>query len=179
MSSPLPRITSAIMAAALLAGCIGHERFAGAQGEALYDEVPSIDNIRWDCSIDDATWTFEVDTVNWTANGKLWLATSADYVEQHAVRSISAAHDGSWDQLSLELGIVADWRDASSGSSTAFLCDTATVESMGYRLAIYTPGSEELADCRSWGAVPTLFDGIDGVAACELLWEPPDTGTSD
>ncbi len=179
MSCPLPRVAGTILIAGLSVGCVGHERFAGAQGEVLYDEVPSISEIRWDCTIEDATWAFEVDTVNWTANGTLWLATAPDYVEQHAVRSISAAHDGSWDLLSLELDIVSDWRDASSGSSTAFLCDTATVEAMGYRLAIYTPGSEDLADCRSWGADPTLFDGIEGVAACDQLWEPPDTGSAD
>lgn len=165
-----------LLLACLQTACVGHERFAGAEGEPLHSDPPSIADIRWDCSGSDATWSFEVDAVNWTANGDLWLATAADYVEKHAVRSISAAHDGTWDQLALELDIVSDWRDASSGSSTAFLCNTPTLEAISFRLVLYTPGTEAEADCRSWGADPALFDGVDGVSACEVIWEEPDTG---
>ncbi len=172
---PLPLLLTAL--AAISTGCIGHERFGGATGEVLYDEVPQISAIRWDCSSEDATWDVEVDTVNWTANGHIWLATASDYVEQHAIRSTKAAHDGTWDELALELDIVSDWRDANAGSSTAFLCDPPTTEAISFRLAVYTPGSGEQGDCRSWGADPELFDRIDGVPACELIWEPPDTGS--
>jgi hypothetical protein len=168
---------AAFLVATIGLGCVGHERFAGAEGEPLYTEPPSISAIRWDCSSGDATWAFEVDTVHWTANGSLWLAQGADYVEKHAVRSVSAAHDGTWDELALELDIVADWREASSGSSTAFFCNDTTLEAISFRLVVYTPGSEDEADCRSWGADPELFDGVSGVASCELLWEDPDTGT--
>lgn len=170
-------LAGGIGAGCLGAGCIGHERFAGAEGEPLHSDPPTISDIRWDCSSTDATWSFEVDTVNWTANGALWLVVDTDYVEQHAVRSTSAAQDGSWDQLALSLDIVADWRDASSGSSTAFFCNPPTTETISFRLVVYTPGSEEAADCRSWGAQPTLLDRVDGVPACELLWEEPDTAS--
>jgi hypothetical protein len=165
----------AALALLLATGCVGHERFAGAEGEPLHSDPPSISEIRWDCSSSDATWTFEVDTVNWTANGNLWLAQSDDYVEKHAIRSVSAAHDGSWDELSLELDIVADWRDASSGSSTAFFCNEPVTQSLSFRVVVYTPGSEAEADCRSWGQDPELFDSVEGVSGCELLWEEPDT----
>jgi hypothetical protein len=160
------------------AGCIGHERFAGADGEPLYSEPPSIESISWGCSASEASWSVEVSTLEWTANGDLWMAKATDYVEQHDLRSVSAAHDGSWDQLELELDIVSDWRDASPGSSTAFLCDDATVAEISFRLVVYTPGSEESSDCRSWGALPTLFDTIEGVPACELIWDEPDTGVT-
>jgi hypothetical protein len=126
----------AALALLLATGCVGHERFAGAEGEPLHSDPPSISEIRWDCSSSDATWTFEVDTVNWTANGNLWLAQSDDYVEKHAIRSVSAAHDGSWDELSLELDIVADWRDASSGSSTAFFCIEPVTQSLSFRVVV-------------------------------------------
>lgn len=176
------RITALLVAATGLgfvsAGCLGHERFAGATGDPLHSDPPSISDIRWDCSGSDATWTFEVDTVNWTANGSLWLAQSDDYVEKHAVRSVSAAHDGTWDELSLELDIVADWREASSGSSTAFFCNDSTTQAISFRLVVYTPGSEDDADCRSWGADPQLFDGVSGVSECALIWEEPDTGSA-
>ncbi len=160
----------------LATGCLGHERDAGATGEPLYSETPSITSISWGCSRDDQEWSFEVETENWTANGTFWMATSGDYVEQHPVRSDSAAADGSSDLLSQDLNIVADWRDASSGSATAFACDSLTTASINLRLVVYTPGSEEVGDCRSWGADPTFFDDIDDAEPCELVWEDPDTG---
>ncbi len=177
MSPRLPRrrlLPLAALAASCV-GCVGHERFAGAEGEPLHSDPPSISDIRWDCDSIDAIWSFEVDTLAWTANAELWMGQDTDYVERHAVRSTSAAHDGTWDQLALELDVVADWREASSGSSTAFFCNPTTLEAISFRLAVYTPGTEEQADCRSWGAQPSLFDGVDGAAACELLWEEPDT----
>ncbi len=172
MSRPPP----ALLLLAACAGCIGHERFAGAAGQPLYDEPPLITAIQYACSVEDEQWTFELQTDAWTANGHLWLATAADYVEKHAIRSVSAAADGSGDELSLELDIVADWRDASSGSSTAFLCDDSVLDAMSYRVVVYTPGSEDESDCRSWGAAPQLFDGIEGVSECDQTWEQPDTG---
>jgi hypothetical protein len=166
----------ALAAGCAALGCIGHERFAGAEGEPLYSEPPSIADIRWGCDAEEGAWSFDLDAVHWTANGYLWLATASDYLEQHAIRSVSAASDGSWDQLSLELDIVADWRDAASGSSTAFLCNTPTLQAMSFRVVIYTPGDNTQADCRSWGADPELFDGVQGVPACDLVWEELDTG---
>lgn len=171
-----PRFRTLLPVILLCTGCLGHERDAGATGQPLYSDTPSIRTIAWDCSRDDQTWTLEVTTEHWTANGTLWMAKDTDYLEQHAVRSESAAWDGSSDQLSLELDIVADWREASSGSSTAFGCDSVTHEAINLRLVVYTPGSEEVGDCRSWGSNPSFFDDIEGVEACDLVWEEPDTG---
>jgi hypothetical protein len=159
-----------------LAGCLGHARDSGAHGTPLHGEAPAITSIDWSCSREEETWSFEVATEHWTANGDLWLARSADYVEQHPVRSDLAAGDGSADHLVLDLAIVADWRDADPGASTAFLCDEATLSSLNLRLAVYTPGSGEVGDCRSWGADPAFFDAVEGVPACSAVWEEPDSG---
>ncbi|MFH1463272.1 MAG: hypothetical protein ABIO70_02695 [Pseudomonadota bacterium] len=160
----------------LAVGCLGHERFAGAEGDPLHTEVPAITGIVWGCSSQEATWAFEVTTDAWTANGDLWLATDTDYVEQHPLRSDIAAGDGSADHLIQELTIAADWRDASSGVASAFLCDAVTLAAMNLRAVVYTPGSGAAADCRSWGADPAFFDQVEGVPACSQVWEAPDTG---
>jgi hypothetical protein len=175
--SPSSTLTRALPGLLLLGvGCLGHERQAGAEGEPLYSVPPTIEAIRWECDATEARWRFELDALNWTANGDLWLAEGTDYVEKHALRSVEAARDGSWDALALELDIVPDWRDASTGSSTAFLCDPPTLEAISFRAVIYTPGGEEQADCASWGADPELFDRVEGAAACTRVWDWPDTG---
>ncbi len=176
MSASPPLLRLLLGPLVLSAGCIGHERDAGAKGEPLFSEPPSIEAIRWGCDAAEATWRFELDTVNWTANGDLWLAKSADYTEQHTLKSVEAARDGTWDALVLELDIVPDWRDAAEGSSSAFLCDPPTLEAISFRVAVYTPGSEEQSDCASWGAEPDLFDRIEGIVECDQIWEWPDTG---
>jgi len=160
----------------LAVACLGYDRDPGAEGSPLHTETPAITGIVWGCSVQTAIWTFEVSTDAWTANGDLWLATGLDYLEQHPLRSDVAAGDGSADHLVQELPIVADWRDAAAGASTAFLCDTATLAGMNLRAVVYTPGGETVGDCRSWGADPTFFDGVEGVPACSLVWEEPDTG---
>jgi hypothetical protein len=160
----------------LTTACLGYDP-GGAEGEPLHTETPAITGIVWGCSSQEATWTFEVTTDAWTANGDLWLATGRDYVEQHPLRSDSALGDGSGDHLVQELPIVADWRDAEAGTSTAFLCDSATLGALNLRAVVYTPGTEAVGDCRSWGADPTFFDQVEGVPACGLVWEDPDTGT--
>ncbi len=157
-------------------GCLGHERGAGATGAVLYDTPPLITDISYDCSRNDEEWSFEVDTDHWTANGGLYLAVEESYAEQHTIKSVSADADGQGDHLELTLSIEADWRDASSGSSTAFQCAPSTWAAMSYRLVVYTPGSEDVSDCRSWGAQPELFDQVDDVPACEQAWNSSDTG---
>jgi len=160
----------------LITGCLGHARDAGAQGEPLHAETPAITSIDWSCSVEEETWSFEVTTEHWTANGDLWLATDLEYVEEHPVRSDVAAGDGSADHLVLDLDIVADWRDADAGATTAFLCSPSTLAAMSLRLVVYTPGSGEIGDCRSWGADPAFFDAVEGVPACSRVWTDPDTG---
>jgi hypothetical protein len=141
----------------------------------LHEGNPSITEISWDCSVADAMWTLDVLTLGWTANGKLWLAKERSYVEDHSVHSIAAASDGSTDHLQLGLDIVADWRDANAGSSTAFQCTPSTEAALNARLVVYSPGGGDVGDCRSWGPDPTFFDTVNGVSSCDVVWDS-DTG---
>ncbi|MCP4810423.1 MAG: hypothetical protein GY884_34240, partial [Proteobacteria bacterium] len=99
-----------------------------ATDSAIVRDPPEITAASWTCSASDDRWTFEVDTRNWTGNGEVLLALDLDYVENHAMRSSESGADGSWDHLELELSVEADPRDATSGASTAFLCDVSTKE---------------------------------------------------
>ncbi len=148
-------------------------------GQVLYDSPPSIEEIWYDCSVDEDQWSFYVYTTGWTANGSLLMAMDQDYVEEHTIKSQEAAADGSYDYLGLTLNIEADWRNVYSGSSTAFLCNESTLNALSYRLVVYTPGTQDQADCRSWGADPWLFDSVEDAPACDAIWEEPDSGSAD
>lgn len=154
------------------------EQVGGPDGAGpLYDDPPSITLIQWSCSTEDETWTFQVETANWTANGRLYLTTDAAYLEEHALTSRTAAADGSSDSLEVELGIEADWRDVSSGSTTAFLCTPTTETTLSFLVVVYTPGTGAEADCRTGGGDPTLFATIEDVPECDEVWAQADTGT--
>ena len=158
----------------LLAACAVPQG-GGDVGQPLYDAVPSITDIDGTCSVDAQTWTFDVTTNAWTANGNLYLAADTLYLERHPLTSIEAAADGTADHLQAQVAIQADWRDASPGSATAFQCNPSTWETLNFRVVVYTPGTSDVGDCRSWGPAPSNFDSFSSVPPCDLAWEP-DTG---
>lgn len=137
--------------------------------------APSITALTWSCDGAAAEWSFQVDTAGWTGGGALWMAKDADRVERHGLASVSAAADGSTDRLSLSLGVVADWRYASEGSSTAFRCSEQDI--VTFDLVVYTRDGSERSDCRAWGADPELWARLDDVPDCETLLV--DTGATD
>lgn len=152
----------------LLSAC-GPTTTDSATGSPLHPSPPEIQEFEGSCSVQDGLWSFEVRTLGWTGNGHLYWAMNADYVEKHVLSSIEAASDGSSDRLSLELGIVADWRNAESNSSTSFQCRESTIDTLQMRLVVYD-SSGATADCRSLGTDPEFFDAIESAPPCDLVW---------
>jgi hypothetical protein len=154
----------------LLAGCGGPDGHAPVGDPPWPPEAwPEITAISAECDVYASEWTFEVKTMYWTGSGRLWLATTVERAERHALPSVEAEADGSADRLKLTLDVVRDWRNAVSGSSTAYRCGQA--EALSYLVQVYTPDGEEVADCRSWGFDPEIWSAVDGSAACDERWD--------
>ena len=115
------------------------------------DDPPVIATASVECDPDDAKWRVDLTTEHWTGGGRLWFSTDGDYVEDHRIDSVEAEGDGSADRLELDLSIVADWTDASGGSSTVFNCGVP--ELTGF-LAVYDRDGTTVADCRVLGDAP-------------------------
>ena len=114
-----------------------------------------------ECSLTEEEWVLSVETNSWAGGGNLLMTVDGEYVESHAVFSVGAASDGTYDKLSLSLAIKADWRDAIEGSSTAFLCaeDVAALfklESM----------EGDIVECAYFGADSALFDLSNSRSDC-------------
>lgn len=106
---------------------------------------PELSEVSLTCDDDARRWTLEAQATSWTGGGRLTLASgSSPYTEVHEVPSIAAAADGSGDRLRLRLSIAEDWRDASPGTSTAFLCSEPPAEAW---LLLDDPDGNEV-DCR-------------------------------
>jgi hypothetical protein len=131
----------------------------------FHDGVPVITALTWSCDADSAKWDLAVETEGWTGGGRLWIARDADDADKHDVYSDKADADGAWDCLSLDLDVVADWRDAQSGQSTAFPCSDQ--DALSYLFVAYTPDASETADCRAWGADGSLWGEVGGSDPCE------------
>ena len=95
----------------------------GAGVESFVERPPTITDLAWSCDPERARWELDVHIEGWSAGGRLWLTRDGSYAELHAVPSIAASPDGREDRLRLVLTIVADWRAARPGQSTAFLCE--------------------------------------------------------
>ena len=160
------------MILALLA-CSGSSTPAEEQGP-FYDGDPEITAVQWGCDLEESVWAFEMTTAQWTGGGRIFMAAEPDLVEEHRIRSTGAAADGSTDSLSLELDIVADWRDAVGGASTRWRCDDE--ESLTFLATVFTADGSSRGDCRVWGADPALWDETD-IEGCETMLEEPDTGS--
>ena len=106
-------------------------------------DPPVITAFEVDCKRDADRWSISVDTDFWTGGGALWMTTGGDWFERHAIRSTRAAADGSTDHLELKLPIVADWRDASPGTTTAFSC----ADDAAWQLIVFNREGDP-SDCR-------------------------------
>lgn len=122
---------------------------------------PSLSSVEWACDADGAQWELLAETTSWSGGGALWLTADARYVEQHPVRSIAAAADGSTDTLRVRLSVEPDWRLVQAGESTAFTCG----EPADGLFVVYDP-SGEVADC-AWLGPDQAWQGVDGLPACE------------
>jgi hypothetical protein len=83
---------------------------------------PRLAQVSWGCLEDRETWRLEAVATSWTGAATLTLTRDGDHAEVHPVRSIAVDPDGSEDTLRVDLDVAADWRLASPGSRTAFLC---------------------------------------------------------
>lgn len=149
-----------------LAGC-----FPPATGDPLPEvvlEVPEIASFDLRCNADRGKWALAVEATSWTGGGTTHWTVDGDYVEAHAVRSVAAEPDGSWDSLALNLDVTADWRNVKNGGPTAFSCgDDPTV----------VFGLNDLdgnrVDCRVTGPRPKIWQNVRGVSGCQQEWFPP------
>ncbi len=133
-------------------GCsLAHDDTATVVEDA---EPPVMTNTTVACDVDDAEWQVDVVTENWTGGGRLWLSTDGDYIEDHGLDSVEAEGDGSADRLELDLDIVADWTEASGGSSTVFNCGTARLAGF---LVVFARDGDTVADCRGFGEEPSRW----------------------
>ena len=170
----VPLLAGMVAACSAASACVSSDE--RDPGTVLHDTPPTITGIQYSCSVDEEKWIFQVTTDAWTANGTLYLAATSDYVEQHSLQSEEAAADGSSDLLTLSLSIVADWRDVSASSSTAFLCNSTTEAAICWRIFVYTPGTGDVSDCASGGYEPTWFDDMDDIPTCDTRWETDSGG---
>lgn len=113
------------------------------------------------CDLDAERWTIEAETDAWTGGGTFAWSSDLESIEQHGVPSISAAEDGSADQLRLVLPIVSDWREASPGSSTAMRCG----QDPSWALVVFDRFGEP-ADCATGGPDPTGLLALEGLPDC-------------
>ncbi len=131
---------------------------------------PTLAEMSVNCVVEEERWEVRVLASAWSGGGMLTVARSAERVEQHPIPSSIAAADGSWDCLGADLQIVADWRDAASGSSTGWRC--ADEEELSFHLTLDDASGGAVADCSVFGDDPTVFDAFEELEACE---EPSET----
>jgi hypothetical protein len=147
---------------ALVAACAAPRNLASSG--PFHDEPATIASVAFGC--DDEGWRLVVDTEHWTYGGRLYMGSESASIESHRVYSTSAAADGSSDHLELELGIVADFRDAQPGSTSAWLCSDAP--ELSYLVTVLLADGSDRADCRTWGVDPAIFE-----EPCEVVIETP------
>lgn len=143
---------------------------APASPDSFYAGPTAITAVTPACDAGSDKRTLAVTTQGWTA-GALWsMTTDSHRVEAHPLVSTSADPAGAWDELLLELEVVADPRDVSPGSSTAYLCDAATDQALSARLVIYDAVTEEVVDCRLWGRILD-WNAVAGYSDCDKVLE--------
>ncbi len=131
-----------------------------------------ITGVLWTCYPEAGVWTLDVETSGWSGVGRLFLGTptmddAGGGIEAHSFGSEGAAADGSSDCLGLYLPAVADWQDANPSFSTRFDCSReAEVNAL---LVVSDAQGENWSDCRVWGPDPSIFEGEEGIPACDRL----------
>ncbi len=157
------------MIAWFLWACLGSTPGDDSSATEVRLSTPTFEALTWDCSTETDRWELAARASSWTAGALLVWTVDTVYIEEHELGSTESAGDGSWDELELTLTIVADPRDVARSSATAFLCDAPTQQSLGLRVALLAPETEEETDCRTGGAVVD-FEGL-GYDACPDRWE--------
>lgn len=158
------RISLPVICAALaFSGCSGG---GGDTAVDPSDTPPTITEATVDCDTREGRWTFAVTTDAWTGNGQVLLTSDGAYVEKHTVYSVSAAPDGTADQLELTLDVVPDWRDVVLGSSTIFNCGDTSLTGI---VRVFTRDGSRASDCRVFGVSPERWAGWDVGVTCDTL----------
>ncbi len=160
------------MGVALLLACAASTPTADTGPATPVSGDPTLQAATWGCSEDEDRWSLTAEANRWTGNGGLALTLDGLYVEEHEVRSVEAARDGTWDRLALDLEIVADPREVAPGERTAFLCDPPTRDGLAARLWIHPPSSSAIADCWTWGP-PVDWAAAGYTSACTAVEPPP------
>ncbi len=135
-------------------------------------EPPFIETLSMECDVDRERWRLEVETAWWTGGGRLLMTADGEYIEQHAVRSIRAAGDGTSDLLRLDLGFVADFRDVSPGSTTAFTCATQP----SALFVLLDPDGDTERECQLWGPNIAIWDDVPDTTELTCSAALPDEG---
>lgn len=125
---------------------------------------PMITSAELHCDPDAGRWVLTIETDAWASAAITHWTTDAVYVERHRANSVSAAPDGSRDELLLDLGIVPDWRAATPNISTAFAC-TSDPDVVAYALDL----DNVPTDCRAWGPHPGVWAVVPGTVPCPYL----------
>lgn len=121
---------------------------------------PELEDVALTCLPDEEVWELEVTATSWTSGGILSWTVDGDWLEQHVVRSVEAAPDGTSDRLRIRLAMVIDPAYQAPASSTLFRCpDLPTAQFDVYDL------DGNRTDCLRWGPQPELLD-TDGVSSC-------------
>ena len=164
-----------MLVALLLLACAAPSSKADPLDTAAPAEAtPELSALSLSCDAAAESWSLSATATAWTGGGALWVTRDQSYVERHGVPSVSAASDGSKDTLKLTLAIVADWRYASSGSSTAFRCPDEPA--LSFLFVIYSTDGSTKPDCRVWGAAPEGWTEVPDVPTCDTLLEVEDSG---
>ena len=154
----------------LLTGCWLYPAPPGPDTAAFYSGDTSISDVTWGCDADEGTWTFSVMTQGWTSGGLVSMSDDGRRLEAHELLTLEAAADGSWEELLLNLDIESDPQLVVSGKSTRYLCNEATRSALAYRLVVYTPENDGVADCRVWGR-DLDWNALAGYSPCDTRLE--------
>ena len=127
---------------------------------------PEINGFDKECDPETDLWTFDIYANGWTSNGHVWMS-DGNSTEKHYIQSIGAAADGSDDHLSLELEVVADWRDAESGKRTQFRCQHET--DLSFLATVMHPETGSITDCVKSGSLDWTL--IEGAPDCDHTLE--------
>lgn len=156
-----------------LAGCY---QWPSVTPDPLGTSAPAITSTTITCVEEDAEWTFTVETDAWTGNGALYLSADGEYIEQHALPSVSAPSDGSADKLERTLDVVATWRDVEANNSTAFGCASPDLAGI---ITVSSRSGAEVTDCLAFGVEPARWSNWDAGVTCDAVRDTGDTGDAD
>ncbi len=126
---------------------------------------PSLASFDLSCDADVGVWTLQATTDAWSGGAVSHWSVDGAYVETHRPIALSYAEDGSSETLELVLAMVSDWREQSSGASTAFTCAAGPQV-----LFVLNDLGGVAADCLVVGE-PAFFDDVGDTPDCAEAWD--------